>query len=424
MTLLAVRLAGSTCAYCIIVAVDRETLKQKKGNLLLQAVDRTLSFPILNFNMTYEYDGPTPLNREPTTSALIAQFHTPADVAYDRNHGAIPQLSASSHKVLVHGLVSRPLSLSPHQLATEFPQHTVSCALQCAGNRRHTMRTALKEVSGVDWGDGAVMNATWEGPRLSDVLARAGAARQPESEGLGKGPDTALHVAFECSVPTQDDSFYGGSIPLERALRESAEVVLALRMNGQALTPKHGFPVRAVVPGALGARSVKWLSEIKVQKEESRCFYQRHDYKALPSHVLTMDQAREEGWWERTPALLDMPVNSVIASPEKNAKVERDDTGKVEIKGYALPAGEDGPIVRVELRVDQGEWEDAEILNGSAEKWCWCLWRWKGKVERGKRRFWSRASDKAGNKQKSERSEWNVRGVAYSGYGELELDII
>ena len=368
------------------------------------------------------YDGPKPLNREPSTSALVSHFRTPAALAYDRNHGPIPHhLSAASHTVRVTGLVAKPLTLSATQLATDFPQHTVTCALQCAGNRRHTMRTALREVSGIDWFDGAVMNATWEGPLLRDVLLRAGVVAEDDATD-GAAPER--HVAFASyTSATEEDTFYGGSIPLARALRPSAEVVLALRMNGEPLTPNHGFPVRAVVPGVAGARSVKWLDEIRVQREESPCFYQRHDYKALPPQVESMEQAREEGWWERVEAIQDMPVNSVVGAPERGEKVQRDGKGCIEIKGYALPAAEDGPVVKVEVRVDGGDWEEAEILDGSDSKWCWCLWRWKGKVAKGKRRIWSRATDKGGNVQKDERSEWNIRGVAYNGYGEVELEI-
>ena len=373
------------------------------------------------------YDGPPPLNREPLTSSLIAHFRTPAALAYDRNHGPIPTgLDAATHTIRIAGLVPRPLALSVPQLAADFPQHRVTCALQCAGNRRHTMRTALREVSGIDWCDGAVLNAAWEGPRLCDVLARAGVPSLAErDESAGKHESAGTHVAFESrTTATEDDDHYGGSVPLARARRESADVLLALRMNGAPLTPNHGFPVRVVVPGALGARSVKWLDGIRVQKEESPCHYQRKDYKALPPQVRTTAQAESEGWWERTESLLDMPVNSVIGMPEPGEKTKRDEGGCVEIKGYALPAGEDGPVVKVEVRVDEGAWEDAELLDGDNGKWCWCLWRWKGRVDPGKRRIWSRATDKAGNIQEGERSEWNLRGVAYNGYGEVELEII
>ena len=85
------------------------------------------------------------------------------------------------------------------------------------------MRTKLKEVSGIDWGDGAVMNCRWKGPRLRDVLNEA-ALHVPE-------PPKA-HVSFAChAMPCEDDTWYGGSIPLQRGMREDAEVILALEVR-------------------------------------------------------------------------------------------------------------------------------------------------------------------------------------------------
>lgn len=83
------------------------------------------------------------------------------------------------------------------------------------------MRTMLKEVEGIDWGDAAVMNCQWKGPRLRDILHRAGMDR------ARKG----LHVAFSSfQVQCQEDKWFGGSVELERGLSEDAEVILALEV--------------------------------------------------------------------------------------------------------------------------------------------------------------------------------------------------
>lgn len=121
------------------------------------------------------------------------------------------------------GAVENKLELSIEQLKNDFKQHDVVCCLQCAGNRRHTMRTLLKEVDGIDWGDGAVMNCKWSGPRLKDILEKAG----PKISHGKKG-----HVAFASfQTECQDDTWYGGSIELVRALRDDADVVLALEVG-------------------------------------------------------------------------------------------------------------------------------------------------------------------------------------------------
>ena len=350
-----------------------------------------------------------PLNREPPLADLISSFITTKD-GYDRNHGAIPHLDASTHHVRVDGAVENILDLSISELQANYTQHTVVCALQCAGNRRHTMRTQLKEVQGIDWFDGAVMNCKWRGPRLRDILQHA----KPTLPSNTKG-----HVAMACyATPCQDDTWYGASIELSRALREDADVILALEMNDEPLTPEHGYPVRVVTPGIAGARAVKWLDKITVQEQESPNFYQQHDYKILPPQAVDKESAEE--YWHKTPAIQDMPVNSVVAVPESGSKVERTKEGCVEVKGYALPSGEDGPVTRVEVSGDGGEsWVDAELIEHPDDgKWAWKLWEATVKIEQGTEKIiFSRATDKAGNTQVKQ-PEWNLRGVSYNGYGD------
>ena len=123
------------------------------------------------------------------------------------------------------------------ELETKFSQHSVTCALQCAGNRRHAMRTRLKEVQGIDWSDAAILNAKWEGPLLRDVLLWAGVDdSEPPQNGStteSQNGEEQMHVQMACyQVETQQDSWYGGSIPLWRAMSAEMEVVLALKVSG------------------------------------------------------------------------------------------------------------------------------------------------------------------------------------------------
>ncbi|KAH9882420.1 hypothetical protein J1614_000656 [Plenodomus biglobosus] len=370
-----------------------------------------------------EYSVEKPLNREPELGELIESFIT--ENGYDRNHGPIPHLDPATHRVSITGLVSKDLSLSVADLEA-LPQRSVVCALQCAGNRRHTMRTKLKEVHGIDWFDGAVMNCKWTGPLLADVLNKAGISVEQD-----KWKDA--HVAFSCyQTECQDDKFYGASLPLSRIMDRNGGIMLALKMNDKPLPPNHGAPVRVVTPGIAGARSVKWLDQVSVQMTESDSYYQQHDYKILPPEADTKEKAEE--WWGKCEAMHDMPINSVIGFPKSQSKVERDADGSIEIKGYALPSGADGPIVKVEVSTDEGKtWVDAQ-LHKSYEgedakdvelKWAWALWKAKVKVEPGKNvKIWSRATDQSGNTQK-ESCVWNFRGVGYNAYGEVEgLEIV
>lgn len=188
-------------------------------------------------------------------------------------------------------------------------------------------------------------------------------------------------------------------------------------MNDSPLTPNHGFPVRAVLPGVAGARWVKWLDRITVQDAESSNFYQQRDYKILPPEAVDKESAQK--YWDSTPAMHDMPINSVIAVPEDNETVHLSSSGVLQVKGYAVPQGADGPITRVQVSIDHGKtWVDAELGKGGKQgKWCWVLWQVSVCVQPGtKREVVSRAFDAGGNSQ-HEHSQWNLRGVGYNGYG-------
>ncbi|KAI2611356.1 molybdopterin binding oxidoreductase [Hypoxylon fragiforme] len=356
--------------------------------------------------------GEEPLNREPKISKLASVSIT--EDGYERNHCVQPaaeQLNARTHSVQVDGAVKEPLNLSITSLRTDFPQHEVICALQCPENRRHGMRTLVKEVQGIDWVNGAVMNCRWRGPLLKDVLGKAGIADSVEQEGT--------HVAFTSfQVKCQEDSWYGASIPLSRALDPDKEVVLALERNGKPLTIRHGYPVRVITPGVEGAKSVKWLDKITVQKEESPNYYMQRDYKTpLPQAV---DSETAEKYWGVTPPMQEMPVNSVVVSPRKGDTVKRNEEGKVVCHGYALPSGDGGSVVKVEISADGGlTWSEAALEQHEGEgKWAWKFWRASVNMAPGNSgTILSKASDASGQTQ-SAVSPWNLKDVCYNGFGE------
>ncbi|KAI7971747.1 hypothetical protein EIK77_002748 [Talaromyces pinophilus] len=192
-----------------------------------------------------------------------------------------------------------------------------------------------------------------------------------------------------------------------------------MEMNDTPLTPNHGHPVRVVFPGVAGARWVKWLDRITIQDEHCQNYYQQYDYKVLPPEVDDSDKAKE--YWMKVPPLLDMPINSVIAAPDDGETIVSRN-GRVDVKGYAVPQGRDGPVTRVEVSGDGGKtWVDGqfEVPEGKNvnDKWCWKLWKASVPMEKGSGQVvLSRAFDAAGNTQQ-ESSPWNLRGVAYNGYG-------
>ena len=189
-------------------------------------------------------------------------------------------------------------------------------------------------------------------------------------------------------------------------------------MNGKPLPARHGFPVRAIVPGVLGARSVKWLDRVSISDKESPCFYQQHDYKVLPPEAV--DVATAEKYWSKCPSMLDMPINSCVAHPTSESTIILPSTGLVEVVGYAVPQGHHGPVIRVQVSGDEGQtWVDAQLEDGgeAGSRWSWVLWNAEIKMQRGEgRKIFAKATDAGGNVQTQERSTWNLRGVAYNGY--------
>lgn len=149
---------------------------------------------------------------------------------------------------------------------------------QCAGNRRSEMNERL-ETEGLPWGSGTILNARWAGVPLRFLLLSLGV---PPSLPLSL---TEAHIHFHSSQSCEQADSYEASIPLVAAMDESRCALLADHMNGHPLPAEHGGPLRVVVPGYIGARSVKWLQAIRLKKEASTNFYMTSDYKRLPSQV-------------------------------------------------------------------------------------------------------------------------------------------
>ncbi len=200
---------------------------------------------------------------------------------------------------------SEPLSLSLEQLRRDYPVETVPATISCAGLRRDEL-IAVRPIPGeVVWGAEPVSNGVWRGVSLARVLETAGI--RPE----------ARHAAFTGldEIEREGKRFgFGGSIPLSKAMAE--ETLLAWEMNGAPLPPVHGFPLRVIVPGYIGARSVKWVTNIHLQTTPTANYFQSHAYRMFPPEVDATSVV-----WEQGVALSDMPLNSVIWSPQDRGQV-------------------------------------------------------------------------------------------------------
>lgn len=345
-----------------------------------------------------------PYNAEPPLARLRACFLTPQHEFYVRSHGEVPALDEAHHRLYVSGRVAHPLELSLEELRGRFAWRTVTAVMQCAGNRRAELG-AVWPVSGDPWRGGAIGNAEWTGVALADVLRAAGVER-----------DAHLHVAFEASdeVEQQGETFpYGVSIPLDKAL--SPEVLLAFEMNGEPLTPEHGYPLRAVVPGYAGVRSPKWLVGIDVRDKPSDTPLQHKDYKLFPPNVRP-----ETADWEAGITINDMPLNSVICEPEAHARLP---AGPTRVAGYAIATGRE--VVRVDVSPDGGRhWHQAELEPHPDSPWSWTFWHLTLALPRGQHELVVRAWDSAGQTQPARADDtWNFKGYLCAAWHRLPVEV-
>ena len=245
--------------------------------------------------------GEEPFNAEPPPAALAAAALTPLERFYVRNHGAVPAVDPAAWRLRVGGLVERRLELGLADLQ-RLPHAAVTATLQCAGNRRAGL-LAVRDIPGeAPWGPGATATAVWRGVRLADVLAAA--AVRPEA-------GYVAFVGLDPSPEAEPPQAFGGSVGLVKARRP--EVVLAWEMNGAPLPPVHGGPVRVVVPGYIGARSVKWLDRIELRAEPWDGHFQATAYR-----LLAPDEAPAPGVGM---PLGEVALNAEILEPAAGARV-------------------------------------------------------------------------------------------------------
>jgi len=263
----------------------------------------------------------------------------------------------------------------------------VTATLQCAGNRRAGLM-AIRDIPGeAPWGPGATGTATWTGVALADVLA------------LAKPLRDAMHVGFEgrdlCSQASPPEHF-GGSIPLDKASRP--EVLLAWGMNGEPLPLVHGAPLRVIVPGYIGARSVKWLERIEVRSAPWPGYFQHVAYRLLPEDATP-------GPGAGMPLGL-IALNADVLSPAHGETVA---AGPVEVRGYAFAGGE-RHVARVDISVDGANWSQAELL-ADLGRWAWRHWRATLALAPGEHEILVRAWDSsAATQPEDEAALWNPKG--------------
>jgi sulfite oxidase len=290
------------------------------------------------------------------------------------------------------------------RLKTTLPLRTGAATMACAGLRRDELMVHRPIPGEVAWGAEPVSNGVWTGVPLREVLQAAGAR------------PGAAHVEFIGldQVERHGNRFgFGGSIPLDKAMGQ--EVLLAFEMNGEPLPPVHGYPLRAVVPGCIGARSVKWLSEIIVTDAPSENYFQAHAYRLFPPEV-----GPENVRWEAGFMLHDLPLNAVIWEPLPGARLT---AGESRVRGWAMASG--GNLVeKVEVSADGGRsWIPAEFTERGT-RWTWSLWSARVALVPGRHTLVARATDSAGNVQPSGvEGIWNFKGYMNNAWHRVTVEV-
>ncbi len=321
----------------------------------------------------------TPDTKTPQTASSrtpLAELYgiiTPAALHFERHHSGIPPLDPAQHRLMIHGMVDRPLVFTVDELK-RLPSTTRIHFVECAGN------------SGSEWGPktapdvqrshGLASCSEWTGVSLKILL---------EECGLKKGAKWLLAEGADACKMSR-------SVPIEKALND---VMVVYGQNGEALRPEQGYPLRLLVPGFEGNINVKWLRRIKVSDSP---FYTK-DETSKYTELLPDGTARI--------FTFEMDAKSVITYPSGGHKLTG--PGAYEISGLAWSGR--GKITKVEISVDGGTvWQPAQLQDPVLSKAFTRFrlpWKWDGKETT----IVSRSTDESGYLQPSREELVAVRGM-------------
>ncbi|MBB5222814.1 sulfane dehydrogenase subunit SoxC [Amaricoccus macauensis] len=257
---------------------------------------------------------------------------TPNGLCFERHHGGLAEIDPSAHRLMIHGLADRPLVLTMQDLM-RFPRENRVYFLECAANSG--MEWAGAQLNGCQYTHGMIHNVMYTGVPLRLLLKEAG-VRSSGTWILAEGADASGMTR---------------SIPIEKAMDD---VLVAFAMNGEALRPEQGYPLRLVVPGWEGNMWIKWLRRIEVGDQP---WYQREETSKY-TDLLPSGLARK--------FTFEMDAKSVITSPSPQAPIQTG-PGPVVLTGIAWSGR--GTIPRVDVTIDGGiTWVKARMSGPSLDK--------------------------------------------------------
>src|SRR5215469_14997372 len=288
-----------------------------------------------------------PVQLETPRSYFRTAF-TPNDAFYVRWHlSEIPnRVDLTDWKLRVEGNVNKPLALSLSDLMEKFKPVSLAAVNQCSGNSRSRLQP---RVSGGQWGNGAMGNATWTGVRLRELLDMAGVrsgSLQVQFQGLeaGHGPKGLGSNLFLKSLDL-------GNPVLD-------ECVVAYLMNGEPLPMLNGFPVRLVVPGYFATYWTKCLTWIRVLNTPDDNFWMKTGYRVPDTPRGNTTPEDVKAGKVKTVPIERLPVRSFLISPDGSSKIPPG--MNIKLQGIAFSGL--GRVNRVDVSDDAGNtWHAAEL---------------------------------------------------------------
>lgn len=278
------------------------------------------------------------LTADPVSSVNFTPLHdldgiiTPNGLCFERHHAGIAEVDPSQHRLMIHGMVDKPLVFTMEDLK-RFPRENHAYFLECAANSGMEWRGA--QLNGCQFTHGMVHNVMYTGVRLSHLLAEAG-VKPKGSWLLAEGADSSTMTR---------------SFPMEKALEDC---LVAFAMNGEALRPEQGYPVRLVVPGWEGNMWVKWLRRLEIGDAP----WQHREETSKYTDLMADGRARRFTWV--------MDAKSVITNPSPQAPLMHD-KGQTVLTGLAWSGR--GTIARVDVSLDGGKnWHTARLDGPSLDK--------------------------------------------------------
>ena len=301
---------------------------------------------------------------------------TPNGLFFNRTHGGVAHIDPNQHRLMIHGLLEKPLVLTMDQLK-KYPNVTRTHFIECPANGGPEWRGP--QFNSIQFSMGMMSCAQWTGVYLKTIL-----------KDLGLKPDARWMLAEGA-----DNSHMGRTIPIDKVL-DDAMVVWG--QNGEALRPEQGYPIRLLVPGWEGNLCVKWLNRLEFASEPFYAKEETAKYTALkPSGKAIQHFYANE-------------VNSVITSPCPDkpwTDIKKGDL--VEIEGLAWSGH--GTIQGVDISFDGGKnWIEAN-LKGLVLPKAWTRFSYMYKYEGKPLLLQSRSYDDSKNVQPTVNQEKAVVGV-------------